>query len=85
MFYFKFTSSDDIVGFTRILNHIGLKFEYIPKGIELKGNAKKHYSDSAMYRKSPIVKFDYEKKYNRVGKDEPEENKLGWCDRKFKE
>ncbi|WP_294958640.1 hypothetical protein [uncultured Flavobacterium sp.] len=81
----SFTSSDDIVGFTRILNHIGLEFEYVTKGIELKENAKKHYRDTRMCPKMTIITFAQEKKYNRVGKDEPDDNKLGWCDRKFKE
>ncbi|MFW0739731.1 hypothetical protein [Flavobacterium sp. T12S277] len=80
----SFTSADDIVGLTRILNHIGLTFEFVPRGIELKEKAKQYYRDTKMYHKAPIVTFDSEKKYSRVGKDEPEENKLGWCDRKFK-
>lgn len=36
-----------------------------------------------MYYKAPVVKSNYrENAIKRVGKDEPEDSKLGWADRK---
>lgn len=78
----SFTGADDIVGFTRILNHIGITFRYISNGIELKENAKIHYRDDKMYKKAPAPTTNNEKSFNRVGKEEPDESKLGWADRK---
>lgn len=78
----SFTGTDDIVGFTRILNHIGLSFQYITKGIELKENAKINYQAERMYRKQPEPTYRYENKFNRVGKQDPEEGKIGWNERR---
>lgn len=83
-FHCSFDGSDDIVGFTKILNHIGLEIQYISKGIELKDNAKMLYRETRMYRKAVEVTYNHEKRFNRVGKDEPEEDKLGWNERRFK-
>lgn len=80
----SFNGSDDIVGLTKILNHIGLEFKYVPNGLELKDNAKLHYRGDRMNRKPVEITYHHEKRFNKVGKDEPDEGKIGWSDRQFK-
>ncbi|MDQ8012056.1 MAG: hypothetical protein REI96_06390 [Flavobacterium nitrogenifigens] len=79
----SFTGSDDVVGFTRILNHIGLGFQYTTKGLQLKDNAKNLYREEKMIKKPIEITYNHEKRFNRVGKDEPEEGKIGWNERRF--
>lgn len=81
----KIIGNDDIVGFTRILDHIGLPIEFEKSGIRLKKNAKLIYRESKMYKKPLIITdpYQHEKKFNRVGKKEADYDKPGWCDRKF--
>lgn len=80
----SYDGTDDIVGFTRILHHIGLEIQHTPKGLELKENAKFTYREKRIYRKTAEITYHHEKRFNRVGKDEPEEGKLGWNERRFK-
>lgn len=76
---------DDLLGFTRMLAHLGLDYELVPSGIKLKEDAKQNYRENKMYTKpSFIAPYDHEKKFNRIVKDEPEDGKIGWCDRQFK-
>lgn len=76
---------NDVVGFSKVLNHLGLPFNYVPNGIALKEDARLYYRENKIYRKPPEANpYLHEKKFNRVGKDEPEDGKLGWCDRKLK-
>lgn len=73
---------DDLIGFIRFLVHLGLTYEIVPSGIKLKENAKQIYRENKMYIK-PTSKdpYEHEKRFNRVGKKEPDYDKPGWCDR----
>ncbi|WP_026730190.1 hypothetical protein [Flavobacterium denitrificans] len=71
---------DDVVGFTRILHHIGLEFEFVKSGIQLKENAKVLYKENRMNPKPHEVKYNYDKKTLRVGKEDRYENKIGWAE-----
>jgi hypothetical protein len=80
----SFSGPEDTVGLARILNHIGLPFRYITNGFELKEGSKVTYRENKMYRKTPQVTHYRENRFNSVGKDEPDENKLGWNERRNK-
>ncbi|URM37153.1 hypothetical protein [Flavobacterium anhuiense] len=78
----KLLGNDDVVGFTKILHHIGLKFEYVASGIKLTENAKLEYKENRMNKKPAIIfSSNHERKFNSLGKKEPDEGKLGWAEK----
>ncbi|BFM41645.1 hypothetical protein CFS9_02860 [Flavobacterium sp. CFS9] len=80
----KIVGKDDVVGLTKILNHLGLNFEFVASGLKLMENSKLDYRENVMNKKASFVDYGYEKKFNRIVKDEPEDDKIGWSDRKLK-
>jgi len=58
------------VNFTRMLDHLGLKYQFINSGLELQENSKQNYFQSMMCRKVPDVKPSYKYGVNRIGKEE---------------
>ncbi|SHH75444.1 hypothetical protein [Flavobacterium johnsoniae] len=71
------------VNFTKVLDHLQLEYQFITGGLALKENAKENYRQNVMLRRHQPVKIYRTNERQRVGKDEPEENKIGWCDRKL--
>lgn len=76
----KIIGKNDVVGLTRILQHIGLNYEFVASGIRLKENAKLDYREIKIYKKVAPVDYGYEKKFNRVGKEDRYENRVGWAE-----
>jgi hypothetical protein len=75
---------DDLIGFIRMLAHLGLSYELVPSGIKLKENSKIDYRENKMYAK-PLDSNPYahEKRFNSVGKKEADYDKPGWCDKRL--
>jgi len=79
-----FCDYEVFVNFTRMLWHLKVDFEFVPFGLQLKENTKQCYRDARMIPKAaPVVTYNYEKKYSRIGKDDPEEGKIEWNEKRF--
>ncbi|QSW90688.1 hypothetical protein J0383_07730 [Flavobacterium endoglycinae] len=71
------------VNFTKVLDHLRLEYEFITNGVALKPNAKENYRRTVMYGKPQQVIQAYAKKPQPLGKDQPDFDKPGWCDRRY--
>lgn len=72
------------VNFTKVLDYLKLEYQFISGGLALKENAKENYRQNIMFKKHELpIKLTYTSQRQKLGKDEPDDNKIGWCDRKF--
>lgn len=81
---YAFSDYTVFVSFTRVLDHLHLEYEFVAFGLQLKENAKLSYYQNVVNRKVPEFKPTYHEGKNRVGKDDPEEGKIGWAEKRFK-
>jgi hypothetical protein len=72
---------DDTLDLAKVLIHLNFKYEHVSGGLQLRENSKLDFYYLVMYRKRVVIKKGYDQKYSRVGKDEPDENKLGWAEK----
>lgn len=72
---------DDTLDLAKVLIYLNFRYEHVRGGLQLRENSKMDFYYLVMYRKRVIGKPRYDQRYNRVGKDEPDENKLGWAEK----
>lgn len=73
----------DTLELTKLLIHLKFNYEFVTGGIQLCENSKSDFYYTIMHYKAPEARTKYrENTTKRVGKDEREDGKLGWADRK---
>ncbi len=84
---YAFRDYDIFVNFTRMLNHLQVEIEFVPFGLQLKENAKLNYRNNMMTLKHQKLinqtPTQHKESSSRIGKQDPDDGKLGWAERKM--
>ena len=74
---YGFRDYDIFVNFTKVLDHLQLEYKYIPRGLQLKENAKINYWQKLIKIKNPEIRYNNQSGSYRVGKEERSDSG-GW-------
>jgi hypothetical protein len=76
--------NDDTLDLCKIFIFLNFSYQHVSGGVQLREDSKSNFYHTVMYpKKTQTFYNDYRSKTLSVGKEEREEKKIGWNERRF--